>query len=441
MDGHGSGDAQGNDVVGSFQCTYTDCGEVFPTLKEMKTHKVKNLDHFYCKKCDVDCDSWEDLKQHKVRAMTPYLDSINRDPNDLRPPHITCEFCGMDFRSFGGRRIHREQMHKADQNIQCPAHAKGCSHRFPRAAAMIAHLEEGRCLFIKSQEFLTSVQHKHIVKLIMSQPDVFLAKLEKNRTSSLPENAQQPKFELRVPSPDNGESGVNLISLDDSSPPFKHKGELPATGGAQDDTDASARPAWPSLSDSQNVSSTGATATGEPVPWATSKTSRTLFGDAPPREQTGLEAADGEQAPENRRENMLYSQWYNPKSKDFDLRLFWNANHQLFICPFAGCDITCETRQEVENHLKEWHLLSRFMCSTCFKTFGTATSLVAHIETTSKCRIKYTTNYLVLLDEISGGFMTAQHVPLPELVTPKNGEGDAGEVGVASVQFKAQPKW
>lgn len=46
-----------------FECTIPECIMRFATLKEMKLHKEAAPDHFYCKKCDVDCKDWDDLTQ------------------------------------------------------------------------------------------------------------------------------------------------------------------------------------------------------------------------------------------------------------------------------------------------------------------------------------------------------------------------------------------
>lgn len=97
------------DPVRKFPCTYPDCAKSFASLKEMKLHKQLDPDHDYCKKCDVDCASWVDLTGHKVAAMAPFLEGQMKD-SDESPKHIVCEFCGQDFKSFGGRKRHREQV-------------------------------------------------------------------------------------------------------------------------------------------------------------------------------------------------------------------------------------------------------------------------------------------------------------------------------------------
>ena len=87
------------------ECTYGNCSKRFNTVKEMKRHKLDEPEHNYCKKCDVDCECWEDLTLHKVEAMLPWLSG--KANTDEAPIHIVCEFCGEDFKSFGGRKRHR----------------------------------------------------------------------------------------------------------------------------------------------------------------------------------------------------------------------------------------------------------------------------------------------------------------------------------------------
>lgn len=89
------------------ECNKPDCDELFATEKEMKNHKKYSPTHFYCKRCDVDCKDWEDLTKHKVDMMAPFIEGKIQASEDNMPKHIVCEFCGEDFKSFGGRKIHR----------------------------------------------------------------------------------------------------------------------------------------------------------------------------------------------------------------------------------------------------------------------------------------------------------------------------------------------
>jgi hypothetical protein len=85
------------------------CNARFPDVIEMKIHKLEEPNHFYCKICDVDCEDYEALTQHKVDVMAPYIEKRVR-AKEVRPKHIVCEFCGKDFPTFGGRTMHRQQV-------------------------------------------------------------------------------------------------------------------------------------------------------------------------------------------------------------------------------------------------------------------------------------------------------------------------------------------
>jgi hypothetical protein len=41
-----------------------------------------------------------------------------KDNKDEQPNHIVCEFCGEDFKSFGGRKRHRDQVSSSIFNRQ-----------------------------------------------------------------------------------------------------------------------------------------------------------------------------------------------------------------------------------------------------------------------------------------------------------------------------------
>lgn len=160
----------------NWKCTYPSCQKFFDCEKTMKRHKLSDPEHNYCKKCDVDCESWEELVQHKVNLMQKFWSDKTKQAGD-QPKHITCEFCGEDFKSFGGRKTHRTRMHAADQSIFCPAKDEGCHCLFTRAAHMIQHLEQGHCPIISAYDFETSIVHKRVMEEILKDPAVFTEKL------------------------------------------------------------------------------------------------------------------------------------------------------------------------------------------------------------------------------------------------------------------------
>lgn len=42
--------------------------------------------------------------------MSPWVDGPMRGNREVLPKHIVCEFCGMEYKTFGARRMHIEQV-------------------------------------------------------------------------------------------------------------------------------------------------------------------------------------------------------------------------------------------------------------------------------------------------------------------------------------------
>jgi uncharacterized C2H2 Zn-finger protein len=187
--------------IRAVKCNIDGCYQSFDSEKEMKRHKLDDPTHFFCKKCNVDCKDWADLVEHKVDGMAPWLECRADNRPSGNPPHIVCEFCGEDFKSMGGRLLHRErvrwlemsrvhkrtlltsqQRHQAAQSIMCP----GCSQIFGRAGDMIGHLENNECEGIPDYEFYAQLQHKFMKKEIMKDLESFTENLQINSAYAPP---------------------------------------------------------------------------------------------------------------------------------------------------------------------------------------------------------------------------------------------------------------
>ncbi|KAF4553790.1 Hypothetical protein D9617_6g095230 [Elsinoe fawcettii] len=99
--------------------------------------------------------------------------------------HLCCEYCGEDFKSMEGRMDHRREAHQAEQYIECQGCgpefdeetqqiiSATCGRIFLRPSHLIEHYEKGKCPYITADEFQAERQHKHIIKQILDDPDVF----------------------------------------------------------------------------------------------------------------------------------------------------------------------------------------------------------------------------------------------------------------------------
>jgi len=50
------------------KCTYEDCPKRFASVDSMIKHKVKDPDHDYCKRCDVDCEDDMAYLIHQIQS-------------------------------------------------------------------------------------------------------------------------------------------------------------------------------------------------------------------------------------------------------------------------------------------------------------------------------------------------------------------------------------
>ncbi|KAK4960754.1 hypothetical protein LTR28_004959 [Elasticomyces elasticus] len=300
------------------KCTYPQCYNSFNTQQDMKRHKISSAEHDYCKKCDYDAVDWDDLLQHKVTMMEPFLRKENQGCKS-KPPHIVCEFCGVDFKSVGGREMHRRQAHQKEQQIVCP----GCESIFTRASGLITHLERGSCTKISRREFESERQHKHILSQIMKAPDVFSSNL--NRNTQYKSHADRPGSIRQGSDGDDQQSGgvtildedvhdqriralqpeVDLIDLSYVPPRYQEYPKLSSQGSIVEGmarlTMGSGRTSASSRDDSNsNGSEYGDTRTASPAGAATEDDSSFTNGTHDPSPTDAATENDSSSASENK---------------------------------------------------------------------------------------------------------------------------------------------
>ncbi|KAJ9665292.1 hypothetical protein H2201_004584 [Coniosporium apollinis] len=156
--------ASTNTAKGRVMCRFNkfdQCFRTFADEKEMKRHMVNADDHDYCRKCDETFKDWNDFVAHKASPACPL---------------ISCKFCGVDFKTTSGRDRHLRSDHPVDQNLHCV----GCGDHFTRAAALIDHLERGRCKYVKKEQFAAHIQHKTIINKLLEAPELMSPFTERN---------------------------------------------------------------------------------------------------------------------------------------------------------------------------------------------------------------------------------------------------------------------
>ncbi|KAK4505387.1 hypothetical protein PRZ48_003350 [Zasmidium cellare] len=469
------------------KCNNADCEQLFETEKKMRQHKRDDPSHFYCYKCDVDCEDWEDLTRHKVDMMAPYLERRIKATDDDKPKHIVCEFCGEDFKSFGGRKLHRQQAHPADQDVQCP----GCEGHFIRAANMIAHIENHGCN-ITPYELFNNICHKFVVKQIMQAPQIF----EESKTITGVETTGAGitgAVTDGAETQDQSEGGVSLLDQENEA---QLGGYQPLDTSSNYSTVGSPAPSWASMKklpgtashlslaeSMRNMSiktasprSTAATSaaghdqsypylvpdtsrtvqklasnSSQPSAWGTSSnTSKTLFPTATP---TPSQSGNWNSVVSQREEeilsedsgNLMKAHWWDPASKEYRPDLFWDETLGAYTCRFPDCvndHIGFHALVDLQNHIAMFHYPDKYQCPGCFKIFTKASALVGHAETTRKCNVRASGGFKSLIDEITGGLVDAKPVTVPKIYRPdkavvKHGKEPAH--GIMDTKFTGKP--
>lgn len=82
--------------IKAFPCTFKNCALSFDTEKERKKHKKNTPQHDYCAKCNIDFECWDDFVAHKADRNSEV--------------HISCLYCGEDFKTDSGRARHIRQV-------------------------------------------------------------------------------------------------------------------------------------------------------------------------------------------------------------------------------------------------------------------------------------------------------------------------------------------
>ena len=193
------------------------------------------------------------------------------------------------------------------------------------------------------------------------------------------------------------------------------------------------------------ATTTGASSISRPAAWTTGSTSEVLFQGAKPTPPSSrvwdavLERREQE-ARARDSQNLLHSRFWDPTSHEFDKNrfMFWDDILQAyqFGCPFKGCeDAVYDVDVDLIGHLQYAHLRKNFTCPLCLKRFTEASRLINHSESSGKCKVKKSSKYDQLLDQVTGGFLRAEH-----LQEPKVAKGHEGErlPGIMSTKYIAQ---
>lgn len=374
-------------------------------------------------------------------------------------------------------------MHPGDQDIDCP----GCSKKFIRAAHMIAHIERDECKRdgapgIPRWMLHASINHKYIIKEIMTAPDVFHKSMFSPPAGQMgsatgEEVADEDEDEDQEP------GGVALLDDDDDEAkmggykaleperdmidPFPRRNTLTEAYSMLDmertmdiakemrtmSLEATATHIRSALEHERGEESSSQ-ASGA---WSQGTASEALNPAAKPIPTPN--AWDGfykyrtseDHASKDR--NILETQFWNPFHADYQIDPFFHPVLKAYTCPFPSCvrdngrvivrEHGYPTKEGLEEHMRDVHWIKMFRCPTCSRRFDSVAALMGHVEYTMKCKVKESEKFGTYIAEITGGFLTAQSVSQPRILYAnkaliENGGTDDGDVGgVLTMKFEA----
>jgi len=144
--------------------------------------------------------------------------------------------------------------------------------------------------------------------------------------------------------------------------------------------------------------------------------------------------------------NIMTARLWDPASREYNPRLFYDPFLEAYHCPFPVCGETFKipkslpvygerfraprfperpreeashafTQHELELHLNSAHREVDCRCPNCLKIFKSVSALIAHCEAVgSRCGISTTNKFAQVIDAFSGGFVAAKTKVRPDFV-------------------------
>lgn len=203
---------------------------------------------------------------------------------------------------------------------------------------MVYHLEEGHCSRITSIEFKGYLQHKGLVLRLLENP-LLLNDINEKDIHGYYESARD----------DATTGGVSLIDVADDNITWDDEELIEPERPAMSASMPAAQRNWPTLTPhKRNALPSGfAEALGKlgmgkgpaTSAWGVDNASKTLFPKAQPTPAPSeWQKRQQELHKEDRKTNIMVSQFWNPASKDYDPDRFYDPIIEKHRCPFPTCD-------------------------------------------------------------------------------------------------------
>ncbi|KAJ8122738.1 hypothetical protein O1611_g9769 [Lasiodiplodia mahajangana] len=370
-----SDDSHVNEALQSLICP--KCNVKYPNLHELLTHQRVEK-HFACNKCDQCFWAEENLRNHKRNDHRPELD-------------LECFGCQSHFNRAGEFWRHLE--------------SNGCKVIFP---SDIDRLREKNLKFAQQLELRKStlddiIQHgESHIKGEHTWASEFEGENPTAEPTTVPISPARPSFALA-----GNAHPLHYRSEDFPVLPINAPvSAKPHSRGYQKSN------YWSNNKATNSQIPSSASIAYSAVPPPVSYNSPPVHA---PRSTTQMPAPNNKirimQAPIDTTEGGAHSaapreRIVDPDHPDYNAAVFHNALLEKYVCPYMICGKKFNNAVLLTKHLRSpAHTGGRITCICCKKMFSTVASLISHMETAKKCKIRETDGFRRALGQITGGIM------------------------------------
>ncbi|KAI1327705.1 hypothetical protein F5Y16DRAFT_398994 [Xylariaceae sp. FL0255] len=379
---------------------------VAPTLEYEdlinQTNAISFNDNLKCKKCQALFPDLSELKWHKEEMA-----------------HNMCEKCEACFCDAKSLAIHQLTDHRESQEIECP----GCLVVFDAVSSWFDHIEKNRCTGIfhsdvaKRREKMLNWSNS-LIRMNEANPgsqvynahkayykaEDFATPTEKPQLRNI-ESAWSPEeFQLReqeFPALGSGGATKNGPGQTNVKPSDKKQEQGETAWGK-------GKVLFPKAPKPQpTYNAVPPPSTYDPVPKAASVLSAqsTLPDSKIQYRQTSTFVVDPIDIA-----NHYQGQIVDPNDPKFNPAVFFNSILEQFTCPYKRCNQKTKTVSAFKAHLNsQKHAGSKLTCPGCNKVFTSGASLISHVETSRKCKIRHSDHVRPALSQATGGLIDVDY--------------------------------
>ncbi|KAH8599995.1 hypothetical protein B0O99DRAFT_590414 [Bisporella sp. PMI_857] len=332
--------------------------------------------------------------------------------------HIVCAICDVDFKTRPAYKLHRDQKHAKEQDLECPG---ACGIIFPRVGALISHIELTPCRGITGYSGRKEEIERGDGAYDRIRTHAELAGNSCDNTNSTHQLQFQQAQVGQISSgtattPFQGEQQTEVINdlVQDLEENLIDLGlgswdEMPVRYTIKAQADQCSKPAA-SIATSSVISSIHRTsiATSSPIPAAQPVNDSTVFASPAcpgPITSAQIPSTISPVFPNNDGQIGQKFHHFDPQHPEFRVHRFYIPQTRKYKCPSPGCTKSFSSPNGFVQHLNSpIHMsdMKKNQCVKCLKYFMSSTALVQHVESQStRCDIRQASHFDNYIDRLT----------------------------------------